>query len=58
MKSKTTVLGLLIAAVVLLATPAIAQANKTITISGSTTVAPLATLLAKGYVGSKAGKGT
>lgn len=57
MKSKTTVLGLLIAAVALLATPAIAQA-KTITISGSTTVAPLATLLAKGYVKSKAGKGT
>lgn len=57
MKTKKTLLGLLLGAVALLGLPAMAQAS-TITISGSTTVAPLATLLAKGYVKSSAGKGT
>ncbi|MEX0620470.1 MAG: phosphate ABC transporter substrate-binding protein [Solirubrobacterales bacterium] len=57
MKTKRTLLGLLVAAVLLTGLPAMAQAA-TITISGSTTVAPLATLLAKGYVKSTAGKGT
>jgi phosphate transport system substrate-binding protein len=56
MKTKKTLLGLLLGAVALLGLPAMAQAA-TITISGSTTVAPLATLLAKGYV-QGAGKGT
>ena len=37
--------------------PAAAQAKPTITISGSTSVAPLATKLAKGYLKAKAGKG-
>ena len=56
MKATKKVVGLLIGAVALLGLPAMAQAA-TITVSGSTTVAPLATLLAKGYV-SGAGKGT
>ena len=53
--SKGSVLGLfLIACLALVAWPGAAQAAKkpTITISGSTTVAPLATMLAKGYVKS------
>ena len=57
MKTKRTLLGLLVAAVLMTGLPAMAQAA-TITISGSTTVAPLVTLLAKGYVKSPAGKGT
>ncbi len=57
MNPKKTVLGILIAAVALTGLPAMANAA-TITISGSTTVAPLVTLLAKGYVKSSAGKGT
>jgi phosphate transport system substrate-binding protein len=45
------VLSLMLIAIAALAVmPAVAQAKPTITISGSTTVAPLATLLAKGYV--------
>ena len=43
-------LGILVACIAIIAMPAAAQAKPTITISGSTTVAPLATLLAKGYV--------
>lgn len=50
-RSRGTVLSLLLVAIAaLVAMPAAAQAKPTITISGSTTVAPLATLLAKGYV--------
>ena len=56
MKGKATLLGLMVAALALLAMPAAAQAKTTITISGSTTVAPLVTLLAKGYVKSKQGR--
>ncbi len=41
----------------LLAVPAAAQAKTTITLSGSTSVAPLATQLAKGYLKTKPGKG-
>ena len=44
-------------ALALLAVPAIAQAKTTITLSGSTSVAPLATKLAKGYLKTKSGKG-
>ena len=40
----------------LLALPAAAQAKSTITLSGSTSVAPLATKLAKAYVKAKPGK--
>jgi phosphate transport system substrate-binding protein len=40
----------------LLAVPAAAQAKSTITLSGSTSVAPLATKLAKGYLKAKPGK--
>jgi phosphate transport system substrate-binding protein len=58
MKAKAILTGLLVATIALLAMPAASQARGTITISGSTTVAPLATLLAKGYVKSKAGRGT
>ncbi len=51
--SKGSVLGLfLIACLALVALPGVAQAKPTITISGSTTVAPLATQLAKGYIKS------
>lgn len=56
MKGKGTILGLLVALVAFVATPALAQAKSTITISGSTTVAPLATLLAKKFVKTKAGR--
>lgn len=56
MNSKKTVLGLLVAAIALLGAPAASQAA-TITLSGSTTVAPLATQLAKAYVKGP-GKGT
>jgi phosphate transport system substrate-binding protein len=49
------VLGFLLVCIAFIAMPAAAQAKPTITISGSTTVAPLATQLAKGYV--KACKG-
>ena len=42
--------------VALLAAPAAAQAKSTITLSGSTSVAPLATKLAKGYLKAKPGK--
>ena len=50
---------LLVAIAALMVIPAGAQAAKsTITISGSTSVAPLATLLAQKYVKSPAGKGT
>ncbi len=56
MKGKGTVLGLLIALIAAMAIPAAAQAKSTITISGSTTVAPLATLLAKKYISTKAGR--
>jgi len=41
----------------LLAVPAAAQAKTTITLSGSTSVAPLATQLAKAFVKTRAGKG-
>ncbi len=41
----------------LLAAPVAAQAKTTITVSGSTSVAPLATQLAKGFLKTKAGKG-
>ena len=40
----------------LLAAPTAAQAKSTITLSGSTSVAPLATKLAKGYLKAKPGK--
>ena len=40
----------------LLAVPAAAQAKTTITVSGSTSVAPLATKLAKAFLKTKAGK--
>jgi phosphate transport system substrate-binding protein len=57
MKGKGTLLGLFVAIIAVLAMPVAAQAKKTtITISGSTTVAPLATLLAKKYIKTKAGK--
>ena len=56
MKGKGTILGLLVALVAFVATPALAQAKTTITISGSTTVAPLATLLAKKYISTTAGR--
>ncbi|MBU3691824.1 MAG: phosphate ABC transporter substrate-binding protein [Solirubrobacterales bacterium] len=55
MKGKGTLLGLMVAVIALLAMPVAAQAKTTITISGSTTVAPLATLLAKAYIRTKAG---
>jgi phosphate transport system substrate-binding protein len=42
---------------VLLAVPATARAKTTITISGSTSVAPLATQLAKSFLRTRAGKG-
>ena len=42
--------------VALLAVPMAAQAKSTITLSGSTSVAPLATKLAKGYLKAKPGK--
>ena len=42
--------------VALLAAPMAAQAKSTITLSGSTSVAPLATKLAKGYLKAKPGK--
>ena len=45
-----------IALVALLAVPAAAQAKSTITLSGSTSVAPLATKLAKGYLKARPGK--
>lgn len=49
--SKGSVIGLLLlACLALVAMPGAAQAKPTITMSGSTTVAPLATMLAKGYV--------
>lgn len=48
--SKLMVLGFLVACLAFVAMPVAAQAKPTITISGSTTVAPLVTLLAKGYV--------
>ena len=54
--SKGTVLGLLLVCLAFVAVPTAAQAKPTITISGSTTVAPLATQLAKGYLKSKAGR--
>lgn len=50
MKAKAAVLGLLMAGVAFLAVPGAAQAKTTITISGSTTVAPLVDLLARQYV--------
>jgi phosphate transport system substrate-binding protein len=43
-------------AVALLAVPATAQGKSTITLSGSTSVAPLATKLAKGYLKAQPGK--
>jgi phosphate transport system substrate-binding protein len=49
--------SIIIAALALLAVPAAAQAKTTITLSGSTSVAPLATQLAKGYLKTSAGKG-
>ena len=49
--------SIIIAVVALLAVPAVAQAKTTITLSGSTSVSPLATQLAKGYLKTKAGKG-
>jgi phosphate transport system substrate-binding protein len=49
-RSRGTVLGFLVVCLALVAAPTAAQAKSTITISGSTTVAPLATLLAKGYI--------
>jgi len=51
--SKRTILGFLLACLAFVAMPVAAQAKPTITISGSTTVAPLATQLAKGYLKSK-----
>jgi len=51
-RSKTSVLWLLAALVALVAVPASASAQPTITLSGSTSVAPLATLLAQQYVKS------
>ncbi len=54
--SKATVLGFLLVCLAFVAMPVAAQAKSTITISGSTTVAPLATQLAKGYLKTKAGK--
>jgi phosphate transport system substrate-binding protein len=42
--------------IVLCAVPAAAQAKSTITLSGSTSVAPLATQLAKGYLKARPGK--
>jgi phosphate transport system substrate-binding protein len=48
--SKGVVLGFLLVCLAFIAIPSAAQAKPTITISGSTTVAPLATQLAKGYV--------
>jgi phosphate transport system substrate-binding protein len=45
-----------IALVALLAVPATAQAKATITLSGSTSVAPLATKLAKGYLKKRPGR--
>ena len=45
-----------ITVIALLAIPAAAQAKSTITMSGSTSVAPLATKLAKGYLRAKPGK--
>jgi len=57
MKAKATLLGLFVTGIALLAMPVATQASTTLTISGSTTVAPLATQLATGYVRSKAGKG-
>ena len=56
-RSKFSLVWLLLAVVALVAVPAGAQAaKKTITISGSTSVAPLATLWAQKYVKTKAGK--
>lgn len=57
-RSKHTVLWLLAALVAMVALPMSASAakKKTITLSGSTSVAPLATLLAQKYVKTKAGK--
>ncbi len=52
-RSKRTVLGFALACFAFVAMPVAAQAKPTITISGSTTVAPLATQLAKGYLKSK-----
>lgn len=51
-RSKSCVLWLLAALVALVAIPAGASAKPTITLSGSTSVAPLATLLAQRYVKS------
>ncbi|MCB0860867.1 MAG: substrate-binding domain-containing protein [Solirubrobacterales bacterium] len=51
-RSKTSVLWFLVALVALVAGPASASAKPTITLSGSTSVAPLATLLAQKYVKS------
>ncbi|MBN8866222.1 MAG: substrate-binding domain-containing protein [Solirubrobacterales bacterium] len=51
-RSKTSVLWLLAAIIALVAVPAGASAKPTITLSGSTSVAPLATLLAQKYVKS------
>jgi len=51
-RSKKSVLWLLAAIVALVAIPAGASAKPTITLSGSTSVAPLATLLAQKYVKS------
>ena len=42
--------------VVLLAAPAAATAKSTITLSGSTSVAPLVSQLARGYIKAKPGK--
>ena len=55
-RAKMSLAGLLVAVMAFVAVPAAAQAA-TITISGSTSVAPLATLLAQKYV-KGAGKGT
>ena len=56
MKGKGTLLGLFVTMLAVLAMPVAAQAKTTITISGSTTVAPLATLLAKKYIQTRAGR--
>ena len=51
-RAKSSVLWFLVALAALVAGPAAASAKPTITLSGSTSVAPLATLLAQKYVKS------